>query len=133
TNLTADVKSDESPVTIADRECEKLIAGALDETFPADGLLGEEGTLKQSRSGRRWIIDPIDGTRDFVRGNPMWATLVALEESEQVVAGFANFPALNELAMAARGSGAQINGAPIRASNVTDVTNAVMSLDAFNH
>src|SRR5262249_54178724 len=128
TNVTPDVKSDESPVTIADRECEKLVASAIEEAFPEDGLLGEEGSLKQSRSGRRWIIDPIDGTRDFVRGNPMWSTLIALEEGDQVVAGFANFPALNELATAARGGGAHINGEPIRPSNVTEVAQAVMSL-----
>ena len=72
-NLDVESKSDESPVTIADKACEKLIVEALGAAFPGDGLLGEEGAHKPSRSGRRWIIDPIDGTRDFVRGcqNPV--------------------------------------------------------------
>jgi histidinol-phosphatase len=133
TGLVADAKTDASPVTIADKECERLIASALEEAFPEDGLLGEEGVAKQSRSGRRWIIDPIDGTRDFVRGNPMWSTLIGLEQGDEVVAGFAHFPALNELVTAARGGGAHINGSPIRPSNITEVSQAVLSLDAFNH
>src|SRR5258708_33766139 len=66
-------KSDDSPVTNADRESEAFIAKALAEAFPDDGQLGEEGVAVKSKSGRTWIIDPIDGTRDFIRGNPMWA------------------------------------------------------------
>src|SRR5713226_2081557 len=92
--LRAEVKPDASPVTQADRECEKLIAGMLEDAFPDDGILGEEGARKSSRSGRRWIIDPIDGTRDFVRGNPLWANLIALEEGDAVVAGVVNLPVL---------------------------------------
>ncbi len=70
--IVAETKPDKSPVTAADRECEKLIARILSEAFPEDGLLGEEGVNVASRSGRRWIIDPIDGTRDYLRGNPLW-------------------------------------------------------------
>ena len=77
-----DNKSDESPVTAADKECEQLFARAFEEAFPDDGLLGEEGASKPSRSGRRWIIDPIDGTRDYVRGIPVWAHLIGLEHLE---------------------------------------------------
>src|SRR5262249_3864291 len=66
-------KADLSPVTIADTECEKLITGLLSEEFPDDGIVGEEGAFRNSTSGRRWIIDPIDGTRDFVRRTPFWA------------------------------------------------------------
>jgi histidinol-phosphatase len=131
--LTADAKSDDSPVTIADRECERLISAALDERFPEDGLLGEEGSAKPSRSGRRWIVDPIDGTRDFVRGNPMWSMLIGLEAGGDVVAGFAYFPALGELATASRGGGAHINGTAIHASAETEVSRSVLSVDAFNH
>ena len=81
--LKPEAKADDSPVTIADRECERLIAGVLTEAFPDDGILGEEGAKKESRNGRRWILDPIDGTRDFVRGNPFWAVLIGLERSEE--------------------------------------------------
>ena len=66
------VKADESPVTIADRACEKLIVEGLRSAFPEDGLLGEEGAARESENGRRWIIDPIDGTRDFIRGTRAW-------------------------------------------------------------
>ena len=79
TGIAFEAKSDDSPVTRADRECEQFIARELERAFPDDGLLGEEGAQKPSRSGRRWIIDPIDGTRDFVRGNPVWANLIGLE------------------------------------------------------
>ena len=65
--VTAERKADASPVTVADKEAERAISRAIEEEFPEDGLLGEEGSAKPSRSGRRWIIDPIDGTRDFVR------------------------------------------------------------------
>ena len=77
--VTAEDKSDDSPVTIADKESEKLIVSALTKEFPDDGLLGEEGANIVSKNGRKWIIDPLDGTRDFVRGNGLWAVLMALE------------------------------------------------------
>ncbi|MBV8072361.1 MAG: inositol monophosphatase, partial [Acidobacteriaceae bacterium] len=64
--ITAEAKADESPVTAADRACEKLIVEAISRKFPDDGILGEEGASRESRNGRKWIIDPIDGTRDFV-------------------------------------------------------------------
>src|SRR5438132_5948356 len=76
--VRAELKSDESPVTAADRACEKLIVDRLEQEFPEDGVLGEEGANREGRNGRRWIIDPIDGTRDFVRGIPLWAVLIAL-------------------------------------------------------
>ncbi len=99
-------KSDDSPVTIADRECEKLIVAALRSAFPEDGLLGEEGAAHESASGRRWIIDPIDGTRDFIRGTRAWSVLIGLEDHDEVVAGFAYFPSYDELFFAAMGAGA---------------------------
>jgi hypothetical protein len=70
--VVAEEKIDESPVTAADRACEKLIVSRLAEKFPGDGFLGEEGANAESSNGRKWIIDPIDGTRDFVRGIPLW-------------------------------------------------------------
>jgi len=132
TGIQADSKPDDSPVTRADRECEQAIARALEEAFPDDGLLGEEGAEKPSRSGRRWIIDPIDGTRDFVRGNPAWANLIGLEADGEVVAGFANMPALGELFWAVRGGGAFVNGARIEASAISSVAEAVLCIDALN-
>ncbi|MBI3693355.1 MAG: histidinol phosphate phosphatase [Acidobacteria bacterium] len=130
--LDPEVKSDGSPVTAADRECEQLLARLLDEAFPDDGILGEEGARKDSRSGRRWILDPIDGTRDFVRGNPVWATLIGLEAGGQPVAGVAHFPALGETYCAAAGHGAYRNDQPIRVSSIPTVEQAVLCVNGFD-
>jgi len=127
-----DSKADESPVTAADRECEQVIALALEEAFPDDGLLGEEGAMKASRSGRRWIIDPIDGTRDFVRGVPVWATLIGLEQDGEALAGVAHFAGRGETYFAARGAGAFCNDLPIHISKITTVAEASLCLCGIN-
>ena len=132
TGIGVEVKPDASPVTIADRECERLIASSLEEAFPADGLLGEEGSSKPSRSGRRWIIDPIDGTRDFVRGDPAWAVLIGLEEGGEVVAGVSYLPAMDEMFSAARKLGAFCNDQPIHASDIADASQAVLCVNGLN-
>ena len=82
--IRAETKPDASPVTVADKENERLIREAIEREFPGDGILGEEGASKTGSSGRRWIVDPIDGTRDFVRGNRFWCVLIALEEAERL-------------------------------------------------
>ncbi len=89
-----ETKPDDSPVTSADRANERLITELLVEAFPDDGLLGEEGAARETRSGRRWIIDPIDGTRSFMRGIPTWGVMLALEAEGNVVAGACNLAAL---------------------------------------
>lgn len=132
TGIQAEIKSDNSPVTAADRESERLIAAALEEAFPEDGLLGEEGSVKESRNGRRWIIDPIDGTRDFVRGNRAWAVLIGLEEAGEVVAGIAYLPAMGEMFSAARGEGAYCNDERIRASSIAEPDQAVLCVNGLN-
>src|SRR3974377_1679197 len=76
-------KPDDSPVTIADRENERLLSQMIEREFPDDGILGEEGALKSGRSGRRWTVDPIDGTRDYVRGNRLWCVLLAIEREKE--------------------------------------------------
>ncbi len=130
--VTAETKSDESPVTAADRACEKLIVETISREFPDDGILGEEGANRESRNGRKWIIDPIDGTRDFVRGIPLWAVLIGLEENGKVVAGAAHCPGQKYLLWAARGHGAFANGAPIRVATKTGPGEAVLSFNGFN-
>ncbi len=119
-------KSDDSPVTIADREAEKLISSALRGAFPDDGLLGEEGASVEGPSGRRWIIDPIDGTRDFVRGNLLWAVLIGMEDKGEPVVGVAHFPALGRTFWATRGGGAYRDGVPLRASSKTELNDSVL-------
>lgn len=130
--FTPEHKSDSSPVTIADRECERLIASALENAFPLDGLLGEEGAAKESRSGRRWIIDPIDGTRDFIRGTPLWCVLIALEAAGEVQLGVAHVPGLGLTSWAIRGGGAFRDGSPLRVSEVTDPAQAFVSINGLD-
>ncbi len=131
--VTAETKADRSPVTIADRESEKLIASVLLEAFPDDGLLGEEGALQESRSRRRWIIDPIDGTRDYIRGDPFWAVLIGLEDAGRVVLGVANMPDMGAMYFAADGTGAYRNDARIRVSAVTEPGAAVLCINNLNN
>ncbi|HLH03543.1 MAG TPA: inositol monophosphatase [Bryobacteraceae bacterium] len=130
--VTAESKYDESPVTAADRACEKLIVETIGREFPEDGILGEEGANRESRSGRKWIVDPIDGTRDFVRGIPLWAVLIGLEQDGKLVAGAAHCPGQNALLWAARGSGAFANGSQIRVSGKTEARDAVLSFNGFH-
>jgi histidinol-phosphatase len=111
-------KDDLSPVTVADRECERLIVEGLGTAFPDDGFLGEEGALEQGRSGRRWIIDPIDGTRDYVRGLPSWSNLIGLEVEGDVVLGTCFLPAQDALYWAVRGQGAFCAHRPIHVSTI---------------
>jgi histidinol phosphatase-like enzyme (inositol monophosphatase family) len=119
-------KADDSPVTVADKACEKLIVEELQNAFPGDGLLGEEGADAAATNGRRWIIDPIDGTRDFIRGTGAWSVLIGLEENDAIVAGHACFPVTGEMFSAAKGQGAWWNGKRTHASNVTKVSDALI-------
>jgi histidinol-phosphatase len=131
-DIVAETKPDNSPVTQADRECERMIARMLADTFPDDGILGEEGARAESRNGRRWIIDPIDGTRDYVRGNPLWANLIALEADDDVVVGVVNLPVLGKLYAASRGGGAFRDGARIQTSTKTSVDESVLCVNGYD-
>lgn len=119
--ISPETKADASPVTRADKENERLISDAIEAEFPDDGMLGEEGSGKRSTNGRRWIIDPIDGTRDFVRGNRFWCVLLALEADGEPAAGVAHFPLLQETYWATRTGGAFRNGERLYASSVTSI------------
>ena len=130
--VTAESKLDESPVTAADRACEKLIVDGIAREFPQDGILGEEGANRESRNGRKWIIDPIDGTRDFVRGIPLWAVLIGLEQEEEIVAAAAHSPGQNLLLWAARGSGAWIGSHRLQVADKSDPLQAILSFNGFN-
>lgn len=119
-------KEDQSPVTVADREAEKLLRGTLLKAFPHDGFLGEEFGDTPGSSGFRWVIDPIDGTRNFVRGIPIWATLVGLEYQGRQIAGVADVPALRQTYRALRGDGAYRDDRPLRVSDVADLRGSIM-------
>jgi histidinol-phosphatase len=132
-NFNVESKADESPVTIADRECEKLIVSELQRAFPDDGLLGEEGASRESANGRKWIIDPIDGTRDFIRGTGAWSVLIGLEEHGVVVVGFAFFPATGEMFSAARGEGAFWNGKRAQVSSIRKKSDALLCCNGLSY
>jgi len=128
--LKVDRKSDASPVTEADRSAELLLRERVAEHFPGDGFLGEEHGELRSQNGLRWIVDPIDGTKAFVAGVPLFGTLLGLEAGPDVLLGVCRFPALNEVISAADGCGAhwQIGeqpAKPIRVSDVADLSNAL--------
>ncbi len=104
--LTVESKQDDSPVTAADRHAEQLVRKQVAEAFPTDEVLGEEFETQPGTSGYRWIVDPIDGTKSFVSGVPLYSTLLALEYNDETLAGVIYIPALNECVAAAKGQGA---------------------------
>jgi myo-inositol-1(or 4)-monophosphatase len=127
TGVEADRKEDLSPVTIADRAGEELLRRLIHERFPGHAVMGEEmGASGDSR--HRWILDPIDGTRSFVRGVPLFGVLVALEIEGEPVVGVCYLPALDEMVAAGRGEGCRWNGRPARVSSVSSLENALVSL-----
>ena len=134
--FTTEDKPDDSPVTIADKESERLLVTGFSESFPGDGLLGEEGMDRKGTSGRRWIIDPIDGTRDFVRGNRLWSNLIALEVDGVVEVGVATFPGLQNQYWAVRGEGAWRWGAGavtrLKCSTIETPSRAVVCVSQLN-
>ena len=125
-------KSDGSYVTIADREAEAYLRRQIAERFPDDGVLGEEEGEREGRSGRRWILDPIDGTFAFVHGVPFYGVLIALEIDGEPSVGVVNIPALNEVVAAAQGCGCFLNGAPARVSTVSRLEDALLLSTNFN-
>ncbi len=124
--VTVETKRDGTPVSVADRQAEEAVRAWLETRFPEDGILGEELGAARPEARRRWLVDPIDGTKTFVRRVPLWGTLVALVEGEEVLAGAAYFPAVEELVVAARGGGCLWNGAPARVSNVSQLSLATV-------
>jgi histidinol-phosphatase len=127
-DFTAQViwKSDNSPVTVADREAEAHLRKILLDAFPDDGFLGEESGDHPSKSGYRWIVDPIDGTRSFVRGIPHWATLVGLEHDGQPIAGVAFEPVIDRMWRALQGAGAFRDDERIHVSRIDKLDESVM-------
>jgi histidinol-phosphatase len=114
------IKADDTPVTQADRGAEEAIVEVLSRAFPGHGFLGEEFGAKGDQQ-TRWIIDPIDGTKNFVRHVPVWATLIALEEQGRLTVGVVYNPVTGEMCTARRGGGAFLNGERIAVSPIDDL------------
>jgi histidinol-phosphatase len=123
-DLAVEWKADESPVTRADREAESLLRATLGKTFPGDGFLGEEHGEQPGSSGFRWVIDPIDGTRSFVRGVPIWGTLLGLEYKGEQILGVVEVPALGVTYRALRGDGAYRGDRRLHVSDVASLDEA---------
>jgi histidinol-phosphatase len=117
-------KADGTPVTEADERIERALREAIAKRYPHHGVFGEEQGDTAGRAPVRWIIDPIDGTKNFSWGIRNWATLIALEEEGRIVCGVASAPAIGERFAAARGEGATRNGETIRVSETTDLGRA---------
>jgi histidinol phosphatase-like enzyme (inositol monophosphatase family) len=124
--LEAERKADGSFVTAADREAERFLRAEIERTYPADAILGEEEGERAGTSGRRWILDPVDGTYSFVHGVPFYGVLVGLEIGDEPVVGVVNIPALGELVKAARGQGCYWNGELARVSTTDTLGDALL-------
>lgn len=122
--LAVELKSDQSPVTIADRTIEEAARALLRARRPSAGILGEEHGETASSCGARLIIDPIDGTANYARGIPLFATLLAVEEDGEIAAGLVSAPALNSRWWASRGGGAYRDGVRIRVSGIQSLEEA---------
>ncbi len=126
-------KADDSPVSEADHAADREIVERLRQDFPDDGILTEESGETAGASGRRWIVDPVDGTRPFLRGIPDWSNLVALEADGEIVVGVLHLPAHGELYAAARGHGTTKNGVSVHVSDTTDLSHAIITLGQLSN
>jgi histidinol-phosphatase len=127
TGIQAEVKTDDSPVTIADRKSEQFIRDRIQKHYPESAILGEEFGPTDGHSSHRWIIDPIDGTKSFLRGVPLYAVLIGLEIDGLVEVGAAYFPGLDLMISGASGLGCWCNGRRVHISEVRSLDQAVIS------
>jgi len=126
TDLPVETKGDGSPVTIADRDAEQAARAWIAAHFPDDGIVGEEFGTREGTNDRRWFIDPIDGTKSFVRGVPLWGSLVGIADGDEVLAGAAWFPAVNEMIAAELGKGCWWNGVRASVSETSTLAGATV-------
>jgi myo-inositol-1(or 4)-monophosphatase len=128
-DVRPDFKADDTPVTVADRKAEELIRNRIEKRYPRHAIIGEEHGIKTGDDGEfRWIIDPIDGTKAFIRGVPLYAVLIGLEIANRCEVGVAYFPALNDMIYAATGQGCFWNG---RRTHVTSTSRLERSFVGF--
>ncbi len=142
TALRTDFKPDSTPVTEADRAAEAYIRSEIQRVYPGHAIVGEEfgeaslsAAPQPEKDGRvfRWIIDPIDGTKSFIRGVPLYGVLIGLEIEAEVHVGAAYFPALDEMLSAAVGSGAWLNGRRAHVSKVDDLSKACICYTTYKN
>jgi histidinol-phosphatase len=132
-DLAVDSKADGTPVTAADRAAERLVRERIGDRFPDDGVVGEEEPETVGRTSRRWIVDPIDGTKAFTRGVPLYSTLLALHDGHGPALGVIGLPALGQLVYAGRGLGCWCDGSPARVSDTPALDGAYLMSSGFSH
>lgn len=131
TGVKVERKKDDSPVTVADREAERTMREIIAARYPEDAILGEEFGEERSSAERRWILDPIDGTKSFIHGVPLYGVLLGVEEAGELCLGVAHFPALQETVWAVKGFGCHWNGRRVEVSKVDRLEEAlVLTSDA---
>jgi len=126
TSVAANVKADASPVTIADQETEALIREKIESAYPDHGIFGEEYGAVRTDAEFVWVLDPIDGTKSFVTGQPLFGTLIGLLHAGRAVVGVIDMPALHERWVGTSGAATTFNGAPVRTRACPDLANAWM-------
>jgi histidinol-phosphatase len=126
-NIEVRIKADKSPVTEADVRCELAIREILEARFPAHGFYGEETGTRDENAESLWLVDPIDGTKAFVREYSMFSTQIALMRRGEIVLGVSSAPVYGEIAYAERGCGAYLNGKPVTVSQVSTIESAALS------
>lgn len=124
--VAVETKADDTPVTCADRESEAVICGHIARYFPDHAILGEEGGTREGNPDYRWIIDPIDGTKTFIRGVPLYGVLIGVEVKKRPAVGVVYMPALDEMVSAAIGLGCRWNGRVARVSEVSNLNEAAL-------
>jgi len=127
TNVAVELKSDRSPVTIADIETERAIRAVLADRFPDHGFYGEETGSQAVDAEYLWLVDPIDGTKAFVRGYPFFSTQIALMHRGVLLVGVSSAPVYGEMAWAAAGEGAWLDGKPLTVSTIDRLEDAALS------
>jgi histidinol-phosphatase len=132
-DLGVEQKADGTPVTEADRAAERWVREQLDQHCPHDAVIGEEEPPKEGTSGRRWILDPIDGTKAFTCGVPLYSNLLALEDQHGIAIGVVNLPALGETVWAGRGLGCWSDRGPARVSGHPTLDGAYVMSSSFSH
>lgn len=131
-DLDVEEKGDGSPVTVADRNAERLMRRMIEERFPDDSIHGEEEADKAGSSGRRWVIDPIDGTISFTHGVGLYTNLLYMEDEHGPAIGVINVPAMGEMVAAGRGLGCRFNGQPCHVNDRSTVRGSVLSTSGFD-
>lgn len=133
TGVPVELKADQTPVTMADREAELVIRQHILKSFPDHSIIGEEHGRQEGHPDYRWIIDPIDGTKTFIRGVPFFGVLIGVEMRGRASVGVVYLPALDEMVCAARGSGCQWNGRPCRVSGIDRLADAAVMVTCTQH